>query len=183
MRYDNIEIGTSDFDALIESAEGNGISVEPVKEYLDNLPDRDGWIKENLAISDTTGSIEVYYVAPDKAEGLPRWVRGCNSVGSPHPTIMKQWPEIIECSIVECVRMADLLERHGVTDVGFLKVDAEGHDGTIVGSYLNAALPLPDKMQFEWNSLSDDKQMFDLCNRLRGHYKTVQKRKHNVICW
>ena len=35
--YDFIEIGTSDFDTLIESSDDNvvGLSIEPIKYYLD----------------------------------------------------------------------------------------------------------------------------------------------------
>ena len=37
--YDFIEIGTSDFDTLIETSNNDtvGISIEPIKYYLDNL--------------------------------------------------------------------------------------------------------------------------------------------------
>lgn len=42
MDYDFIEIGTSNFDTLIQSADDNakGISVDAVKYYIDNLPDK-----------------------------------------------------------------------------------------------------------------------------------------------
>jgi hypothetical protein len=49
---DSIEIGTSDFDTLIESASANtvGFSIEPIKYYLDNLPDKPNVTKINKAI-------------------------------------------------------------------------------------------------------------------------------------
>ena len=42
MKYDFIEIGTSNFDTLIEAADDTtvGISIEPIGYYLDQLPDR-----------------------------------------------------------------------------------------------------------------------------------------------
>jgi hypothetical protein len=40
--YDFIEIGTSDFDTLIETSDDKtvGLSIEPIKYYLDRLPER-----------------------------------------------------------------------------------------------------------------------------------------------
>ena len=46
MKLDYIEIGTSDFDALVEKHEGNGISIEPLKFYLDALPKKENNIKK-----------------------------------------------------------------------------------------------------------------------------------------
>ena len=38
MRYDFIEIGTSDFDTLLQESQSEiGLSIEPLKIYLDNL--------------------------------------------------------------------------------------------------------------------------------------------------
>jgi len=44
MKYDFVEIGTSDFDTLIETATDatRGLSIEPVRYYLDRLPERAG---------------------------------------------------------------------------------------------------------------------------------------------
>ena len=53
MKYDFIEIGTSDFDTLLETTINKiGISIEPLKYYLDNLPNNDKVIKVNCAIED-----------------------------------------------------------------------------------------------------------------------------------
>jgi hypothetical protein len=41
MRYDFIEIGTSDFETLLQESSGVGLSIEPLKFYLDNLPNKD----------------------------------------------------------------------------------------------------------------------------------------------
>ncbi len=40
MKYDFVEIGTSDFDTLIQTATDTtrGLSIEPVRHYLDRLP-------------------------------------------------------------------------------------------------------------------------------------------------
>lgn len=180
---DNIEIGTSDFDTLIGSAEGSGISVEPVPVYFDRLPEREGWQRVNKAIMDYNGVVMCYYVDPDKAKGLPRWVRGCNSMNKPHPTILKMHPEVVETEKVECITIKKFYRDYNIDQVGFMKIDTEGFDSRIVEDMLYWSLPMPEKLQFEWNSLSDDKKMFALCGRLKKIYKSVQKREFNVVCW
>ena len=91
MNLDFLEIGTSDFDTLIEVADDFtvGISVEPIKHYQDRLPNKPNVKKINCAISPSNieGNIDIFYI-PDnviKEHGLPWWLRGCNSVNSFHP--------------------------------------------------------------------------------------------------
>lgn len=52
-RYDFIEIGTADFDTLIETADNTvrGLTIEPLNYYLKRLPCRKNIIKINAAIS------------------------------------------------------------------------------------------------------------------------------------
>ena len=93
MRYDFIEIGTSDFDTLLqESTDELGLSIEPLKIYLDNLPNKDNVIKVNCAISDKDGLVDVYWIDPKDIEiyNLPGWLKGCNSIIEPHPSTVKE---------------------------------------------------------------------------------------------
>ena len=66
---DFIEIGTSDYNTILESCSDNqkGISIEPLKFYLDNLPDRSNVTKINAAlVSDNTiNSVKTYFIAPE----------------------------------------------------------------------------------------------------------------------
>ena len=88
--YDFIEIGTSDFDTLIEHAEDNtvGLSVEPIKHYLDNLPTKLKVKKINCAIAfDNIEKLcNVYYLSEEviKQYRLKKWLRGCNSINDYH---------------------------------------------------------------------------------------------------
>ncbi|MBH0619375.1 hypothetical protein I3A86_25110, partial [Salmonella enterica] len=90
--FDFIEIGTSDFDALIQVADEKtiGLSIDAVPAYLDRLPSQAGCIKLNAGISDRDGETEVFFVSPHaiRAHGLPDWVRGCSTIGRPHPTVL-----------------------------------------------------------------------------------------------
>ena len=93
MNYDFIEIGTSDFDSLIQEDNNNvGISIEPVKFLLDNLPEKDNVIKLNCAISDRDGDANIFWIHPKDVDSydLPWWLKGCSSLYSPHPGMIRE---------------------------------------------------------------------------------------------
>jgi hypothetical protein len=91
--YDFIEIGTSDFNTLIQKATDStvGLSVEPLADYLNRLPSKKRVTKVNVAVSDRSGHLDIFYV-PDavrKQYALPSWMKGTNKVGAPHPTVVR----------------------------------------------------------------------------------------------
>ena len=66
----------------------SGLSVEGLKMYQDQLPDRPGVIKVNAAISDPQPgetTADFFYIHPNdiKKYHLPPWLKGCNAVGKP----------------------------------------------------------------------------------------------------
>ena len=67
MKYNFIEIGTSDFRTLIQTCddEAKGLSVEPLQYYLNRLPNKKNVTKVNYAISNKEDLIDIYYVSPD----------------------------------------------------------------------------------------------------------------------
>ncbi len=172
MHYDFIEIGTSDFKTLIESDKGIGLSVEPLKLYLDNLPDRENVTKVNYGISNVVGETSIYYVKPDDIVkyNLPIWVRGCNSINAPHPSIQSllgdQHDEIITIDVVKIVNWEVLIKEYNITSVHFLKIDTEGHDAVILRDYYENCLLdeklLAERIVFENNVLSDELLVQDI---------------------
>ena len=66
-----IEIGTSDFRT--SAGIRDGLFIEPVKYYFDRLP---RCRKENVAISNQEGEIDVYYMTEEdiKENNLPYWI-------------------------------------------------------------------------------------------------------------
>jgi len=100
MKYDFIEIGTSDFDTLCQVCDDEtiGISIEAVKPYLDRLPKKKNVTLLNGAfVTDeyfnTKQTIEVYYTHPDVVDkhNLSVELRGSNSVGAPHDYQIKYY--------------------------------------------------------------------------------------------
>jgi len=161
--YDFIEIGTCDWGTMIEDADENtvGISVEPIKIYLDRLPNKSNVKKVNVAITDVKESdnIDIYWVHPDNIQkhGLGGWLGGCNSVGKPHefhiayhpnPGYWHRNPDIpiaglnlVDAGIVvkesvPVLTFTELAKENEIGKVRYIKIDTEGHDPNIVRSIL-----------------------------------------------
>ena len=175
-----VEIGTSDFRT--HAGKVDGLFIEPVKEYFDRLPD---CLKENVAVSNKEGSIDIYYIPSDKIKELelPNWIRGCNSVGKPHKTLVKAgWDKYCTKDKVKVVRIKTLLDKHNITDIDLLKVDTEGHDTIILNDYLDTVDFLPRKIQFEANVLSDLVEVYKLVERLKGLGYMCSKVQEDYVC-
>jgi FkbM family methyltransferase len=140
--YDFIEIGTSDFDTEIQKNDSkSGISIEPIKYYLDKLPNKKNCIKLNIGVSNYNGKCIVNYLSEEtiKKYNLPDWVRGCNSINSYHITVSNLCREkfidiekISEKDEVEVSTVYQIMSKFDVNSVYFLKIDTEGHDTIIL---------------------------------------------------
>lgn len=141
-----IEIGTSNFETLIETSEGPGLSVEPVQYYLNCLPNKQGVKKINAAISSTPGTVDVYYI-PEKViddHKLPSWFKGCNTINNYHP-LHKKHNVTHLCIIdkVKCITPFELIYTYCVRSCNYLKIDTEGHDWIILKSLYDTLVYLP----------------------------------------
>lgn len=96
--YDFIEIGTSDFDTEIQKATDNtiGLSIEPIKYYLDKLPNKLNIQKLEMAISNENGNCLIYYMPIETINkyNFPKWFRGCNSINDYHSTVYNTIKEL-----------------------------------------------------------------------------------------
>jgi hypothetical protein len=164
--YDFIEIGTCDFDTLVEqsSEDSIGICVEPIKDYLDKLPNRINVKKINKAISfdNTEGWVDFYYI-PEKTlieNKLNLGLKGCNSINNYHPHhIKKKITHLVKIHKVELVKLETLFKEHYVRRIKHLKLDTEGGDCFILQNLYNYLIPLnkefyPDMITFETNLLT-----------------------------
>jgi mannosyltransferase OCH1-like enzyme len=184
MVFDFIEIGTSDFDTLIETASDDtvGLSIEPLKIYLDNLPNKQLVTKVNAAIAKEDGFLEIYYVPEEKIieHNLPWWVRGSNSVGAPHPFTIKEIGEDLYNNIVKIGRVPTmswktLVNSYNVERIKYLKVDTEGYDHHILNDYLDICEKNPellaDKIKFERHSeVSNLEEIDKVIARFKGYH-------------
>jgi len=180
MKIKNLEIGTSDFRTLAGKEEG--IFIEPVKYYFDRLPAN--CIKENVAISDKEGEIEIYYLTDEdiKKYNLPHWIRGCNSINEPHPTTLKLLKkDQIRCDKVKVLKIKTILDKHNVTAIDFMKIDTEGHDCIILNNFFDEVDFLPKKIQLENNALSDSDAIKKIISRLAYKGYSLEYSKTDII--
>jgi len=156
-----------------------GICVEPVRQYLDRLPNRPLVIKVNAAISNVSGMTNIYYV-PDAvriAHALPIWMKGTNSIGAPHPTVVRHLTRkglplnLIVAEPVAMISLTDLFAQYEVESVDNLQIDTEGHDTVIMNMLLDkmgGSVPKPKQIRFESNCLSDRTAVAGICRRLEA---------------
>ena len=170
--YDFIEIGTSNFDTLIQSADDNikGISVDAVKYYIDNLPDKLNCKKINVAISNINSTLDVYYIPEIIIEqnNLQHWFKGCNSINNYHPLhISHNVSHLCKIDKVKVITTYELFYQNNVRNVKYLKVDTEGHDVTILKALFDYIkfLPIvfyPKKILFKTNERSVSKEVDEI---------------------
>lgn len=178
MFFDFIEIGTADFDTLIQRADDKdvGLSIDPVATYLDKLPTPANCRKLNVGVSDRDGEASVFFVEPAAivAHGLPDWIRGCSAIGAPHPTVLRCLTSrnldlaLIRELKVPVRRLASIIAEEDIDGIYMLKVDAEGHDETIITDHFRNCHPglYPHELLFETNTLADSTRIHRLIARL-----------------
>lgn len=163
---DFIEIGTSDFDTYVENANDNeiGFCIEPIKDYLDKLPNKPNVKKINCAISfdGTDGEIKIFYIPETvlKENDLPWELKGCNSIGNYHYQHTKRKLEhLVKVDIVKQISISKFLKENQIRKIKYLKTDTEGGDCYILNQLLEYLKDksidyYPDKIKFETNKLT-----------------------------
>lgn len=175
-----IEIGTSNFATM--AGKRDGLFIEPVKPYFDSLPN---CRKENVAVSNFEGEIDVYYIDPDYIDAipLPQWLKGCNMIGKPHPTTLNYAPyEKILKQTIKVVRIKSLIDKHNIKKIQVLKIDTEGHDCIILNDFLDTVDISPRIIIFENNELSNQEEIEAITERLKNKGYKMQYTKGDVIC-
>lgn len=178
MKYDFIEIGTADFDTEIQKHNGRiGISVDPIQEYLDNLPNVSNVQKVCCGISNKNFNTVVY--KPDLPSNHPNWVRGCVSIIHPHKHFINHctlsnldYNNYMKTIKVDIISVSDFIKKYHIESVDYLKIDTEGHDCIILNAWLdecssNKSL-LPKHILFETKDLTDTNQILSTRDRLKS---------------
>lgn len=139
MKYDFVEIGTSNFDTLIEKADDNtiGISIDPMKKYLDQLPNPKKCKKINCAVSFDGNELPInfYYIDLETINrlNLKKFLRGCNAIGNYHPMhIQHNLQEHVTIEKVNQKSLVSIFNNYNITEIDYLKIDTEGGDCKIM---------------------------------------------------
>jgi len=192
--YDFLDIGTSDFDVANGKIEKSRdyIFVEPIKEYLDKLPSGENISKVNVAISNTNKDSIIYYIDEQDIlkNNLPDWVKGCNSINSPHPTVLKLLKEkklnenLMSKKNVKTIKFQDLINQFNIKYIGHLKIDTEGHDHIILKDVIKSISQNElevRKLEFEYNSLSNKIELDKLTEDLKELNYKLKVNGDNLI--
>jgi len=178
MLYDFIEIGTADFDTEIQNHNGrNGISVDIIQEYLDNLPTIPNVKKICCGISNCSSEVDAF--KPNFPEHFPGWLRGCVSIYKPHKHVIEycrnneiDYDKYMTVRKVNIISVQEFIKTNQITGVTYLKIDTEGHDCIILHAWLDCCdkLPslLPRRILYESKDLTDSTELEIMRNRLRS---------------
>lgn len=164
--YDFIEIGTSDFNTIVEKCpeDAVGLCVEPIKKYLDSLPSKKNVKKINCAISfdGSNGEVDVFYIKDNvlKENKLSHRMKGCNSINDYHYLHKKlNITHLVTKEKVKKISIKTLLEENTVRGINHLKIDTEGGDCFILKCLIDYIKDKeicywPKKITFETNILT-----------------------------
>lgn len=202
MHYNFIEIVTSFFDTLIETCPSDsvGISIEPIKKYLDKLPNKTNVKKINVSVSNINGEAYIYFIPEEiiRQIKLPDWMIGCCSINKIHPSLngeidwvnnaIKPILEPLDIDIkdlvvkqkVDVINFATLIKNETITSIDYLKIDTEGHDVIILNDYLDNCEKdnnlYANKIQFETNELTTIADRAQVLDRMFSlGYKIIQQ--------
>lgn len=170
-----VEIGTSNFNTLVQKCAQNqhmfqitGLSIDAMQEYLDDLPDLPNVVKKAVAVvgreSESSNETIFYVSAEDIAKhNLPWWLKGCNSIRTPHTTTQQILTENNLLSLMNTRKIlvqsiGSIMEQFRICRTGLLKLDVEGMDVELLVGYVAFLWKnthcYADTIVFEFNSLT-----------------------------
>jgi len=189
--YNFVEIGTSNFDTLIQKASNTtvGLSVEPMTHYLEQLPNKENVKKINVAVSfdDIESDVIIYFIPESviKENELSHWLVGCNSINDYHPA-HKDHKHLVSTKTIKQIPISKLFDDNNVTSVDLLKVDTEGGDSKILTHFFKYIKnknndSWPKKIQFETNKLTPIVEVDTVIKLYESiGYKVTKRNKHNT---
>ena len=204
LHYDFVEIGTSDFDTIMQQAPDTkrGLSIDAMLVYLNRLPIRRNVTKVNAAVVYRSGlrqksgsgtKARMYYVAPDDIEKykLPAWLKGCSRMGKPLPEALAELERrdlgsLMQSTEVPLLTFGAIAAAYRVGSIGFLKVDTEGNDVTILQSALSSFCRRPslwpETLSYEHQHVADRHACSRMNARLRARgYKLLKHSKRDYV--
>ncbi|KVV15876.1 FkbM family methyltransferase [Flavobacterium sp. TAB 87] len=176
-----IQIGANDgvsFDFLYEFVvcrESQGLVIEPIKEYYDELLKNYSEYPEifaiNIAVHPTIKKTYIYKIKPSVITNYPDWVKGIASLDSEHhkKTDIKS-EDIIKEEVMADALMNIISDNKFIMEIDYLQSDTEGFDLEIL-RMIDFSIIKPKIIKFEYINLSDsDKITANELLRDNGYY-------------
>ena len=180
MKYDFVEIGTCDYHTLLEGCSLNqvGLSVEPIKEYLDRLPNKPNVTKVNVAISSENKVVDLFWVEPHNQQKFNLgFTKGWGTIMKPHKGHSEAEKMLSNGMLskhkIEAITWTTLVSRYNIESVNYVKIDAEGHDCIIVNNILESTT-LPKKISFEKTHCSQEELDKTIKKLVLSQYKLIE---------
>ena len=196
MHFNYVDIGTCDFETSLDFTNDSNnviLLVEPLAYYLDRLPNIHNVIKDNVAISNKSGTAKIFYL-PDEIisiYNLPTWLRGCSSIGVKHKAAEQELSkrnlsqDLIQHKNIDIITFSELCTKHNIESIDNLKIDTEGHEQYILPDVLTKV-----KQGFFINHIKFENQQYlgnqILLNIIRDefvklNYKLVEQTDCDVL--
>ena len=160
-----LEIGTCDFDTLNHLSDDGwrGVIIEPIKKYLNNIPQRPNIHYLNYAVDWECGT-RTMYVADDFIVNEDHDFAGMSSF-YPYSSVLTQ--EVV----VNTITFDKIYNMCNITEIDLLKIDAEGHDYEILQMLFRNPIK-PKYIQAEIKHLNSTTGIVDLLD-LHGYHSTI----------
>ena len=222
--FDFIEVGTSDWGTIAQYCAGDvsgswlageiqrrdlrqcrGLCVEPVKAYLDALPNLKNVTKVCAAMDEhsSSGTEFLHFVAAEKIDAnmgrhyadlgdgyevdVVWYAKSLSSLGQVRPDL--KWmlwnADLLECRPCTVFNWADLCANYGVRSVEVVQLDCEGKDCAILRGILQYCSQHPEAypriVQFELNHLTPQCEAAAMLEALCGCGYAVRSQSDNNV--
>jgi FkbM family methyltransferase len=192
-----VQVGSNDglngdpLHKLIKSnLKWKGVFIEPVRYAFERLRRNYGahekFVYENVAIAETAGEIDFFYVSEDakqKLDHLPQWYDQLGSFDRAH--IVKHLDGRLEPFIVKervkCETLNEVLDRNHVSEIDLLHIDAEGFDYNVL-IQINFVKYRPYVIVFEHKHLTPNSKLNAIV-LLKRHGYTIGEFGGDTVAW
>lgn len=176
MRYHFVEVGSCIWNTYIErfGLDVNGLLVEPMQNLFDTIPTSDTVSKENVAITSHDGEVFMHTYDSFSVDDKFEYLGGLTLEET--QSMPRGWgASSIDLSInpkrrlnsrikVKCLTLKSLFNKYDITEIGYFKVDAEGHDHIILEqllSLMRSGLVVENEIVFEYDHIICNKPELD----------------------
>ena len=144
-----VEIGSCDFDTLnyLSDKGWRGVIVEPIKKYLDNIPQKPNVQYLNYAIDVTNGTREMKIASDEVVES--------DYTKSGMSSFVREDDSLTESVLVNTITFDDLISFCGITQIDYLKIDVEGYDWVLIKNFPFDKIK-PAFIQVEWEHVDSE---------------------------
>jgi len=193
MKYKFIDIGCGHVSVSsdIFGTDEVGMYVEPIKKFLDVLPSGPNIIKEECAITETNGEVNLYAFIPEHVEYFTgTQLQEIFKDKEKEKEFYSQYPASNCSSLfyfdieyfqrlskkikVKSKTLETLFDEHKVTEVDYLKIDVEGAESIVLNQLIKLmekrSVKVNKQIKFEYCNLQFIKELDKIAEYLEKHF-------------